>query len=63
MAQSRLASQKRDVSHLPSSADGLLLHSGGRNRRRRAGHRDASEGVDDWNGVASAGRRRLVKLQ
>lgn len=65
MAQSRLVPQKRNVSHLPPSCctDGLLLHPGGRYRWGWAGHRDASEGVDDWDGIAGASGGGLVELQ
>jgi hypothetical protein len=63
VTQSRLASQKRDMSHLPSSSDGLLLHPGGRNRWRWARHGNASHRVDDRNGIACAGGRGLMKLE
>jgi hypothetical protein len=48
---------------LPSAANGLL-HPGGGHRRRRAGHGNASERVDDGDGVTTGpGGRGLVKLQ
>lgn len=46
---------------LPAAAHGLL-HSGGRHGRRRAGHGDASERVDDGDGVAAAGGSGLVEF-
>lgn len=46
---------------LPAAAHGLL-HSSGGHGRRRAGHGDASERVDDGDGVAAAGGSGLVEF-
>lgn len=40
----------------------MPLQPGGRDRRSRASHGDASEGVDDGNGIATPGRG-LMKLE
>lgn len=46
---------------LPTTAHGML-QPGRRHRRWRAGHGDASGGVDDGDGVAAPGSRGLMKL-
>ena len=47
---------------LPVAGVRLLLHHGGRYRRRWAGHPHARAGVDYGDGVAGAQGRRLVEL-
>lgn len=41
----------------------MVLHAAGRDGGRRAGHGDTGGRVDDGNGIARAGGRRLVELQ
>ena len=47
---------------LPVTSIRVLLHHGGRNRRRGAGHSHARTRVDYGDGIACAQGRRLVNL-
>jgi len=53
--------QRRYATRLPPDPD-RVLHLGGRHRRWRAGHGDASGWVDDWDRVAATCRGGLVQL-